>query len=49
LKPTQDPIRATEVNAGLQLAAVVAVVAVPLVLERGRHTEAASTAERAEA
>jgi len=39
----------TEVNAGLQLAGVVAVVAVPLVLERGRHAEAASAVERAEA
>ncbi|MGN9909096.1 low temperature requirement protein A [Phytohabitans sp. LJ34] len=31
----------TQVNAGLQLAAMVLVVAFPLVLERGRHTRAA--------
>ncbi|MDQ7906287.1 low temperature requirement protein A [Phytohabitans sp. ZYX-F-186] len=40
----------TEVGAGLQLAAVAAVVAVPLVVERGRHSApASSTMERAEA
>jgi len=40
----------TAVSAGLQLAAVVVVVAVPLIVERGRHAAAAdSTMERAEA
>ncbi|GAA4443332.1 low temperature requirement protein A [Phytohabitans houttuyneae] len=40
----------TEVNAATQLAALVLVVAIPLVLERGRHTAPApSTMERAEA
>lgn len=38
----------TEVNAATQLLAVAVVVAVPLVLERGRHTAPAAT-ERAEA